>query len=231
MDGISVEDFYNSYLLTYVERDVRQIKNIADRGKFQNFLKLLAGRVGQFLNLNSLSIELGLSNKTIDSRISVLETSFIAYRLLPYLENYSKRIIKSPKIYFYDTGLLSFLFGIKSESGLSQHYAKGLLFENLVINELMKHEISKGKKPEFYFWRDVAQHEVDLIIKVGVLTKAIEIKAGKTIQADFLKNLSYFKNLDTKAELHLIYGGNGNQKRTEFQVWDFENHQRALSSN
>lgn len=171
--------FYDSYIQTYVERDVRQVKNILNLDLFQRFIRLLAGRVGQIFNQSNLSVELGVDHKTIYAWMSVLETSFIAFRLPPYFENFSKRMIKAPKIYFYDVGLAAYLLGIRNMQQLQTHYALGNLFENHVIAEMMKLAWNDSKRPEFYFWRDTANHEIDLIIPEGNTIKAIEIKSGK----------------------------------------------------
>lgn len=221
-DAIEADTFYDNYLQTYIERDVRQVKNILDLGLFQRFIRLLAGRIGQLFNQNSLAIELGLDNKTINSWLSVLETSFIAYRLQPYYQNFNKRVVGTPKVYFYDTGLAAYLLGIRSTDDLNVHFAKGTLFENLVINELQKNVLNTGTRPHFYFWRDYSQNEVDLLIQDGLVLKAVEIKSGKTINTDFFKGLTYFKKIVSQAQLNLVYGGNEFQKRTEVTVLGME---------
>lgn len=228
VQSIAPADFYDNYLSTYVERDVRQIKNISDLTLFQRFLQLLAGRVGQLFNQNSLGVELGLDNKTVNAWLSILETSFIAYRLPPFFENFSKRIVKAPKVYFYDTGLAAYLLGIRTEEDLHKHFAKGSLFENLVINELKKNVLATGQRADFYFWRDQSQHEIDLLVPQGPYFAAVEIKSGKTIQSDFSKNLLFYHKLASNASLHLIYGGNSIQKRSDYAVWGFEHHAELL---
>ena len=225
--NISSEDFYDSYLHTYIERDVRQVKNILNLDLFQRFVRLLAGRIGQLFNQNSLGVELGLDNKTINAWMSVLETSFIAFRLNPYFENFSKRLVSTPKVYFYDTGLAAHLLGIRTIDDLNVHFAKGNLFENLVITELMKSSLNQGKRPQFYFWRDTAQHEIDLLIQNGVQLEAIEIKSGKTIQPDFFKGLNYLKKINPSTKAHVVYGGEQFQKRTDATVYGF-NHLAKL---
>jgi predicted AAA+ superfamily ATPase len=220
---IAPYDFYPNYLQTYIERDVRQMLNVRDLAMFQKFIQLLAGRTGQLLNQNNLANELGLSNKTIEPWISVLEASFIIYRLQPYHQNFNKRLVKTPKIYFYDTGLASYLLGIRKLSDIQVHFAKGALFENLVINEFMKDGFNKGERLQYYFWRDHLQHEVDLIIDKIIERTACEIKVSQTINQDFFKNLRYYKELDPPAKPNLIYGGNVDQKRNEVAVYGFEN--------
>jgi predicted AAA+ superfamily ATPase len=219
VEDIDSSTFYDNYLRTYIERDVRQVKNILDLGLFQRFIQLLAGRIGQLFNQQSLGVELGLDNKTINAWLSVLETSFIAFRLQPYYQNFSKRVISTPKIYFYDIGLATHLLGINSVQELNLHFSKGALYENLIINELQKNVLNQGKQPRFYFWRDYSQNEVDLLIQDGVNLKAVEIKSGKTIQNDFFNGLHYFKKIAANASLNLVYGGNEFQKRSEVTVY------------
>ena len=220
---ITPSDFYPNYLQTYIERDVRQMLNIRDLALFQKFIQLLAGRIGQLLNQNNLANELGLSNKTIESWISVLEASFIVYRLQPYHKNFNKRLIKTPKLYFYDTGLASYLLGIRKASDIQIHFAQGALFENLVINEFLKDSLNKGERLQFYFWRDSLQREVDLIIDKGLERNAYEIKMSQTVHPDFFKTLIYYKELDPEAKLNLVYGGNIDQQRSDATVYGFEN--------
>ena len=163
-------------------------------------------------------MELGIDNKTVNAWLTVLKTSFIAYRLQPYYQNFSKRIVKTPKVYFYDTGRAAYLLGIRFEADLAVHFAKGSLFENLVINELTKNWLNQGKRPAFYFWSDQSNHEIYLVIDRGVKQTAIEIKSGKTIQPDFFRGLHYFGKLAPNADLTLIYGGDSPQQRTGVQV-------------
>lgn len=218
VQDIDLAQFYDSYLQTYVERDVRQVKNILNLGLFQRFIQLLAGRIGQLFNQSSLAVELGVDNKTINAWLGVLETSFIAYRLQPYYQNFSKRIVKTPKVYFYDTGLAAYLLGIRSVDDLVVHFARGALFENLVINELFKNWLNRGQRPPFYFWSDQSNHEVDLLIDRGTYLTAVEIKSGRTIQPDFFKGLHYFGTLSPTTKAALIYGGDTPQRRTGVKV-------------
>ncbi len=228
VNSISSADFYDSYLQTYIERDVRQVKNILNLDLFQRFIRLLAGRIGQLFNQNSLGVELGLDNKTINAWMAVLETSFVAYRLNPYFENFSKRLVSTPKVYFYDTGLAAHLLGIRTTEELTIHFAKGNLFENMVITELMKKSLNQGKSPQFYFWRDTAQHEIDLLVQNGVQLEAIEIKSGKTIQPDFFKGLNYLKKINPPTNAHVVYGGDQFQKRSDATIYGF-NHLTKLN--
>jgi predicted AAA+ superfamily ATPase len=218
IQNIDASDYYENYIKTYVERDVRLLKNISDLDLFQKFIKLLAGRVGQLFNQSSLGNELDLDNKTINSWFTLLETSFLTFKLQPYHSNFNKVIIKTPKIYFHDTGLLCYLLGIHNKEDLELHFAKGNIFENVVISEMYKNSINNATKSKMYFWRDKSQNEVDLIIENGLILNAIEIKSGKTINQNFFKGLDYFKKLKTDTQLHLIYGGTENQERTNYKI-------------
>ncbi len=215
---IAPSDYYPNYIQTYIERDVRQLLNVVNLGSFQKFIKLLAGRVGQVFNQSSFSNELGIDQKTVNSWLSVLETSFIAFRLPSYYRNFNKRILKTPKVYFYDTGVLCSLLGIKKAEELNVHFARGPLFENLVILELMKKELNAGNIPSLYYWRDSNQNEVDLLQeKEGKLT-AIEIKSSETFHADFLKGLRYFLKFAPESSARLIYAGSLDQVRDDIQI-------------
>ncbi|MBW7887473.1 MAG: ATP-binding protein [Bacteroidetes bacterium] len=218
VQDIPSSDYYANYIQTYVERDVRLLKNISNLDTFQKFIRLLAGRTGQLFNQSGLGNELGADNKTINAWLTVLETSFIAFRLQAYHSNLNKRIIKTPKIYFYDTGLLCYLLGIRTVQELNVHFAKGSIFENLVISEMLKNSINADTHSKFYFWRDSSQNEVDVIAETDVNLDVIEIKSGKTIQPDFFKGLDYFKTLYEKSRLHVVYGGSENQTRTKYKV-------------
>lgn len=206
---ISPAVYYSSYLNTYVERDVRQLVNVQNLSLFESFIKLLAGRVGQLLNLSELGNSVGVDHKTVKKWLSVLETSYIVYFVQPYHSNFNKRLVKTPKLYFYDTGLACNLLGIDDEKQLINHWAKGALFENMVINELLKERMNKGIKPQFYFWRDAQGNEVDLLIQEKGITKAIEIKSSKTYTPDFFKGLSYYSTISKteKKNLFLVYAG------------------------
>ncbi|WP_310381005.1 ATP-binding protein [Flavobacterium sp.] len=218
IQNIDSSDYYGNYIKTYVERDVRLLKNISNLDLFQKFIQLLAGRVGQLFNQSSLGNELDLDNKTINSWFTLLETSFLAFKLQPYHSNFNKVIVKTPKIYFHDTGLLCYLLGIRSTEDLELHFAKGNIFENLVVSEMYKNGINNSTRTKFYFWRDKSQNEVDLIAETGARLDAIEIKSAKTINQNYFKGLDYFKYLKTDTHLHLVYGGNENQERTNYKI-------------
>lgn len=221
LNDINSFDFYDNYLKTYIERDVRMLKNILNLDLFQKFIKLLAGRAGQLFNQSSLGNDLGLDNKTINSWMNVLETSFIAFRLQPYHSNFSKRIVKTPKVYFYDTGLLSYLLGVRNVEDLDIHFAKGQLFENFILVEKMKHAWNHRTYDQFYFWRDATGSEIDLLIENGQSLCALEIKSAKTINSEFFKNLTQFQKMREDVTSFLVYGGNELQKRTDVTVLGF----------
>lgn len=186
------------YYQTYVERDVRSLIQIEQLDLFDRFVRLCAGRVGQLLNLSSLANDCGISQPTARSWLSVLQASFICFTLQPHFRNFSKRLIKSPKLYFYDTGLLCYLLKVRDPEVLFEHAMRGSIFENWVILERMKAEFNHGKEPPFYFWRDVKGHEVDLVIDMGEHLYPVEIKSGVTFHPDFLKDAQYLEALQKK---------------------------------
>jgi hypothetical protein len=213
-EKIEPADFYPNYISTYIERDVRQIKNISDTTKFLKFIRLCAARSGQVLNYSSLSTEIGVSVETIRNWMYVLEASYICFLLKPYHKNYNKRIVKSPKLYFYDTGVICSLLGIQSAEQLNNHYLKGNLFENLIIAETLKKYHNNGKEPPVYFWQNKTGHEVDMVFDSVDEPSGAEIKSGKTFQVEFMKNLEYWiKTTKARPENQIIIYG-GNQQRT-----------------
>lgn len=208
--NIDAKDFYPSYLQTYIERDIRTLKNISDLNLFSRFISLCAGRIGQILNITSLANDTGITVNTAKSWLSLLESSFIIFLLQPYYRNFNKRLIKSPKLYFYDTGVASSLLKLNTHEMVSSHYLYGSLFENLVISELLKGAYHRGKKPSLYFWRESNGMEIDCILeRAPDKIAAIEIKGGQTFTEGFLKNLNNFlKNKgETQVEKWLIYAG------------------------
>lgn len=214
------EIWYANYIQTYIERDVRLIKNVTDLSAFQRFIKLCAGRIGQLLNLSSLGSDCGISHNTAKSWLSILESSFIIYLLQPHYENFNKRLVKQPKLYFYDPGLAASLLGIESEGQLNTHYLKGGLFETLILSELAKYRFNRSFEPQIYFWRDNKGSEVDCIIEYQNSLIPVEIKAGKTINSDFFKMLCYWSSLAAgkAGPSFLIYGGNESQCRSQGYV-------------
>ncbi len=206
---IDPADYYPSYIATYLQRDVRAILNVKDLSRFSRFLRLCAGRIGQLLNMSSLATETGVTIPTIESWLSVLEASYILYRLEPNFNNYNKRIVKSPKLYFYDTGLACSLLGLSSAEQLDTHFLRGGLFENLVINQFIKNSLNTGHNPDLTFWRDSAGVEVDLIKTCGLEKCAYEIKSGETFHSEYFKNLEKWALLSAtpSSNLSVIYGG------------------------
>lgn len=213
---INPADWYSGYLHTYVERDVRQLKNISNLSLFTKLLRLCAGRTGQILNMTSLANDCGIDQKTITAWLALLQSSFIIYLLKPYHGSFNKRIMKTPKLYFYDTGIACSLLGINNIKQITTHAIKGHLFENMVISELLKERLNKGQQDNLYYWRDKTGNEVDVLIdNAGKLT-AMELKAGETISQDFFKGLNYLSSLNKKTTGKiLVYGGNTGQKRSD----------------
>lgn len=207
---INPEDFFPNYIQTCIERDIRLLQNVHNLSLFVRFLKLCAGRTGQMLNLNSLANDCGISVNTAKSWISVLETSFIIFLLQPHFRNFNKRVVKTPKLYFYDTGLASSLLEIRSEAQLKTHYLRGALFENLILAELLKDRYNKGLRNNCYFWRDNKGVEIDCIIDTGEKLIPVEIKSADTFDKDFFRNLKYWNSLsgNPSDNAYLIYGGN-----------------------
>ena len=216
---ISASDWMPNYVRTYIERDVRQLKNISDLLVFERFIRLVAGRCGQELNLSSISVEVGVDVKTIQSWIGILEASYLIFLLRPHHQNFNKSIVKRPKLYFYDCGLVCWLLGIQSSNQLDLHPLRGAIFENMVVGEMLKIRSNKGEPVNLFYWRDKTGHEVDLIIDSFPLLTPIEIKSGKTVQADFFRNLKYWTSLNKSDQAILLYGGSEKQMRSNgFQV-------------
>ncbi|SFE00329.1 hypothetical protein SAMN05518672_104107 [Chitinophaga sp. CF118] len=207
-------DWFPNYLRTYIDRDVRQIKNITDLIVFERFIRLLAGRTGQELNMAALAVETGVDTKTVQSWISILESSFIIFLLKPHFKNFNKTLVKRPKVYFYDTGLICSLLGINDVNQLKNHPLKGSIFETFIISELVKKRTNAGEQVNLYYWRDRTGHEIDLIIDNGTSLLPIEIKAGKTVNADYFKNILYWFELSGEKKGYIIYSGDEEQKRS-----------------
>ncbi|MDR2206415.1 MAG: ATP-binding protein [Flavobacteriaceae bacterium] len=221
--NIEPDFFYPSYIQTYAERDLRQIVNVSNLFLFQKFMRLAAGRIGQLLNYNNIATELGVDLKTVKSWFSILQASFIVFILQPHHLNFSKRLLKTPKLYFYDTGLACSLLGIKNANDLDFHWAKGALFENMIMADLQKNYFNKTTVPPMYFWRDNTGNEVDCLLDESVGIKSIEIKSSATISPDFFKGLKYYKKLNENSKPFLIYGGNENYVRNETQILGWKN--------
>lgn len=214
--------WYDNYIRTYIERDVRMIKNITDLLLFEKFVRLLAARIGQLLNMSSLANEVGVDVKTIQSWIGVLEVSFVIFRLKPYHANYNKRLVKMPKIYFYDTGLVCALLNVNTPDELQYHYIKGPLFENMIIIDFLKQRYNKGKNNNLFFWRDNIGNEIDLILDKGN-PLPIEIKSGETVSESYFKGLYHWNKISGNQGGIVIYGGNTSFKKSEqYQLISFQ---------
>ena len=229
---IQPQDYYPSYIQTYIERDVRSIKNIENFSAFQRFIKLCAGRTGQLINLSSIGNELGINYKTVSSWITILEASFIVYLLKPHYRNFNKRLVKQAKLYFFDTGLLCSLLDIRSPEQLHTHYLRGNIFESFIVMEYIKMRYHRGLVPNAFFWRDNTGHEIDLLLEEGTELKAVEIKSGETINSDFFKGLDYFGKLSSLPQENrfLIYGGLKNYERTGANVLSWKNFPEIADS-
>ncbi len=216
---ISPADFYPSYIQTYIERDVRSIKTVENLDLFTRFISLCAGRIGQVLNLSSLANDTGISVNTAKSWLSLLESSFILYQLKPWYKNFNKRLIKSPKLYFYDTGLACALLKINNAAMLQTHYLYGSLYENFIISEIRKAFYHAGVTPSIYFWRESNGTEIDCIIEKGNNSiMAIEIKGGTTFTKDYLKNLNRMPDSDFLLEKYLIHPGDHSTKIKDVNI-------------
>jgi predicted AAA+ superfamily ATPase len=223
--NIPVYDFIRNYYNTYIERDVRQLLNIKDMSKFQIFMRLCAGRTGTEFNATILSSEVGVSYHTIQEWLSILEASFVVFRLPPFYKNIRKRLVKTPKIYFYDTALVCFLLGIENSQQLNTHPLRGAIFENFVVLEFLKQQFNKGKISNLYFYRDNSQREIDLLQDWGEKYNAYEIKSAKSFHSDFMNNLKFLKNLmgDELISTQLIYDGEVEIRSLENGTCNFRN--------
>jgi len=222
---IPPELFFPSYIQTYMERDVQQIVNVGNLFAFRKFMRMAAGRAGQLLNFTAFATELGIDLKTVKSWFSILEASFIVFFLPPHYKNFNKRLVKTSKLYFYDTGLACSLLGIKSADELETHWAKGALFENMIIADLMKNYYNNAQQPPLYFWRDNTGHELDCLIDESGYFKSAEIKSGATLHDHFFDGINFFNKLSkTKTrKSFLIYAGNRNYERKETRVISWKN--------
>ncbi|MDR1979329.1 MAG: ATP-binding protein [Synergistaceae bacterium] len=215
---VGVEQWYNAYIATYLERDVRSMVTVQNLSTFQTYLRLVAGRCGQILNLSSLGASAGISHNTAKAWLSVLQASFIVFLVQPFHRNYNKRLIRSPKLYFCDTGLASRLLGINSPDQMALHPLKGAIFENFVISETLKRRHNEARSPGCFFWRDSVGHEVDMIFEDGGQVFPVEVKSGKTVAADFFDALRMWKKMSGVEGGALVYGGNEEYDREGFRV-------------
>jgi len=208
--NIHPEDFYPSYIQTYIERDARQIINITDLDAFHSFIRLCAGRTGNLFNQSELGSLIGVDQKTIARWLTIIKAGFQVFTLPPYFKNFEKRILKTPKLYFWDTGIACSLLGIRNAEQLNTHYARGALFENFIIVETLKQFYNAGRQPHAYFWSDRRLTEIDLLMDEGTRLYPIEIKASQRISEDFFNGIKSFNALSENDPglSYLIYGGN-----------------------
>lgn len=211
-------DWFGNYVATYVERDVRQLIEVRDLTQFQRFLRLCAARSGQLLNLSALGAEAGITGNTAREWISVLETSYLVARLLPHHRNFGKRLVKTPKLYFLDTGLMAWLLGIRDVQMLETHPARGALFETWAVSERLKHRYNDGQASDLFFWRDHIGHEVDLLIDAPEGLRPVELKSGSTVASDWFTGLRRWVELAEREGEHtaapqLVFGGSGRYER------------------
>lgn len=217
--------FYSNYIQTYIEKDVTELLHIRDLKLFRTFVGLCAGRAGQLVNYNALANECDISHSTAKAWLSLLESSYIIFFLQPYHENFNKRLIKTPKIYFYDTGLLSFLLGIRTTKELEDNRLKGQIFENMIVAEYQKRNQHLYLHRDYYFWQDSNAHEVDLLIKESQRFSIFEIKATQTVSTGLFTEMDRFEEVSGSSNVNktLIYGGTENEKRTKYNVLSWKN--------
>ena len=217
---IAPASWFAAYTAAYIERDVRQLIKIQELETFHRFVRLCAGRTGQLLKLSELATESGITHNTAKAWISVLEASYLVHLLRPHYKNFSKRLIKAPKLYFHDTGLACWLLGIRTVEQLETHPLRGSIFETFVISELIKSRLNRGERPDLYYWRDSNGIEVDVIAEQGIGLKPIEIKSGKSVTRGSFAGLDKWRILagDTATAAALVYGGDESYRHKEVAV-------------
>ena len=217
--SVNPEDWFAGYVATYLERDVRDLTSVRDLITFQRFLRLCAARTSQLLNLSSLATDCGISQSTATAWLSILEASYIVFRLAPHFANFGKRLVKTPKLYFHDTGVASFLLGIQTPEQLTTHPARAALFETMVVAEYQRARWNRGEVANLYFWRDSSGIEVDLLLDDAGLLRPVEIKSGQTIAGDMFNGLKKWQTLSASpAEPSLLFGGDGTYLRSGVRV-------------
>lgn len=225
--NLAPEQWFANYVMTYIERDVRQIVEVQNLSLFQRFIKMCAARTGQLLNMSSLATDCGVTHGTIRSWLSVLEAGYVVFLLQPHHQNFGKRLVKTPKLYFHDTGLAAFLLGIRDAEHLSIHSARGALFENFVVSELVKRRFNQGLASNLYFWRNNTGDEVDVVIEQGEKLMPVEIKSGQTYHPDFVAGINKWLKFAGEVSMppKLVYGGNENMNRNWVEVQSWKNIQ------
>jgi uncharacterized protein len=224
-DNLNPTKAYRNYYETYVERDIRQILQVKDVSLFQKFMKLCAGRVGQLFNANNLATEVGVSSMTIQAWLSALQATYIVFLVQPWSANISKRLVKTPKLYFYDVGLAAYLLGIENTSHVETHPLRGSLFENMVTLELLKKRYNAGLDNNLYFYRDNHGNEVDIMQEAGYQLDLFEIKSAETFTPHFLKGLDYLKKIvpDRVGKSNLVYAGSDEMTIKEHRIVNYKN--------
>ena len=217
---LSPDDWFSNYVATYLERDVRQLLAVRDLAVFQRFVKMCAARSGQLVNLTTLGADCGISAMAARDRLSVLEASYLVMRVPPYHRNFGKRLVKTPKLYFLDVGLMAWLLGIRDVEALSTHAARGALFETFVVSEWVKQRFNAGQPADLYFWRDNVGHEVDLLYETPAGLQAIEIKSGSTFASDWPSGARKWRSFagDEALPPIIVYGGEGDFEREACRV-------------
>ncbi len=216
--GLEPEVWLDTYVRTYIERDVRMITNVGDLDTFSRFVQLCAGRSGQLLNLSALGADAGLDQKTARRWLSLMRTSYVVDLLHPHHKNFRKRIVKTPKLYFTDSGLLCHLLGISNVRQLHSHPLRGAIFETFVVSELRKVFTNRGRRPSLFFWRDSRGREVDVVVDLGGVLVPMEIKSGRTVAGDFFTQLDFFRDLAGCKRGWLVYGGDEVYEKHDHQV-------------
>jgi predicted AAA+ superfamily ATPase len=217
--GLDAQRYYADYVASYVERDVRSLSAVQDLGTFQRFMRLCAARTAQLLNLNALANDCGISQPTANAWMNLLEASFIVKRVAPYHRNFGKRLVKTPKLYFLDTGLCAWLLGIASERDMQSHYARGALFETWAVTEALKWRAMRGNAQPLYFWRDNIGNEVDLLLEQDAGITLVEVKSGQTFQPGWLQSLNTVqRHISQPTRNAVLYGGDLSAQRTDAQL-------------
>ena len=226
---VSPQDWFTNYMATYIERDVRQLISVRDSGQFQMFVKMCAARTGQLLNLAALGADCGISAVTAKQWLSVLEASYVVMLLKPHHQNFGKRLVKSPKLYFVDAALAAWLMGIRDAATLEIHAARGALFETWVVGELYKQSLNQGLASPLYFWRDSTGHEVDVLVEMPLGLRPIEIKSGTTFASDWLSSLQKWQKVSKENQQvpQLVYGGDESYERGGVKVWSWRESWKA----
>lgn len=213
--AIAPTRWLRGYYQSYLERDVRQLLHVGDLDAFRRFVGLCAGRVGQLLNLSSLANDCGITHTTARRWLSVLEASFVVVLLRPYHRNFGKRLVKAPKLYFVDSGLLCYLLRVRDPESLRTHASRGAIFESWVLSELTKRALNAGMEPDLWFWRDARGHEIDLVVDAGKRPLLLEVKSGQTLSTDYFRNIDYVRQKadPDRLDAMVVYGGDRNEKR------------------